>query len=221
MSARPSETGGASAGHASFAGTGAGVMTGLLLGTRLATSMGWRPVEEIMPGDDVLTFDAGLQPVTTLNRVPIWAGEGPCPPSFWPLEVPPGALGNRDLLHIQPHQPMMLESNAAEELFGDPFILVPAMALADMRGIHAVTPRPDLEVVEIQFADDQVIFAESGALFFCSGSRDLLELAATGDAPGGYHVLPLDMARSLTRDFAFDFTSACGKPRGSVPVSAA
>ena len=44
-------------------GTANGVMTGLLAGTRVATAMGWRRVDAISEGDQILTFDNGLIPI--------------------------------------------------------------------------------------------------------------------------------------------------------------
>ncbi len=37
-----------------------GLASGMVAGTKVATEMGWRRVEGILPGDKVLTFDCGL-----------------------------------------------------------------------------------------------------------------------------------------------------------------
>ena len=160
-----------------YDGGATGVMSGLIEGTRVATAMGWRPIEAIAVGDKVLTFDAGLQPVTRIERRALWSGESACPARFWPLEVPAGALGNRDVMHILPNQGVMLESDAAELAYDDPFALVPALALEGVNGIHRTPPRPATEVLVLHFETDQVVFANSGALFFAPSSRDLLDRA--------------------------------------------
>ena len=67
------------------AGTG-----GLVKGTRVATELGWRPVDAVAAGDLVLTFDRGMQPVVAVRRR-FLADLGA---ASWPLSVPAGALGN-------------------------------------------------------------------------------------------------------------------------------
>ena len=139
---------------------------GLIAGTRVATAIGWRPVEAVTPGDKVLTFDAGLQTVTRVERSSL-SGGGRCPEHLWPMVVPAGALGNQSEMQLLPEQPVMLESDTAEELLGDPFTLMPAAALEGFRGIYRSRPVGEVEVISICFEHDQVVFANIGALFFC------------------------------------------------------
>ncbi len=181
------------------AGAG-GVLTGLAADTRVATSMGWRAVSAITAGDKVLTFDAGLQPVAKVTRLSLWDGDDPCPQRFWPFEVPVKALGNRETLYLLPNQSVMVESDAAEEIYGDPFSLIPAAALEGLNGIERVPPQPGFEVIKLHFEKDQVVFANSGALFFCPSARDLLNsMFDTFEAPA-YAILPLSEARALASD---------------------
>lgn len=174
-----------------------GVMVGLVAGTRVATAMGWRSIEAIATGDKVLTFDAGLQTVMQVTRVPLWSGQTDCPKRFWPLEVPAGALGNRDVMQLPPNQNVMIESDAAEEMYGDPFSLIPAAALDGVNGICRVPPTEGLEVIVLRFADDQVVFGNNGALFFCPSARDLLESAFEKPEEPLYAILPMKEARVL------------------------
>ena len=80
---------------------------GLTEGTLIATAMGWRPVEAIAPGDLVLTFDRGLQPVRDVKRAIAWLTPGPLPHAMCPLSVPPGALGNAEAMTLLPEQAVM------------------------------------------------------------------------------------------------------------------
>ncbi len=196
-----------------------GVMSGLIEGTRVATAMGWRPVEAIAAGDKVLTFDAGLQVVTRIDRRAVWAGDTACPARFWPLEVPAGALGNREMMHLLPNQGVMLESDAAELVYGDPFTLLPAQALDGVNGIHRVPPRHGIDVVILHFETEQIVFANSGALFFAPSSRDLLDRAFDGDAAPLYTVLPMDEAVILAEAIELE-AQAANAPR-HVPNPAA
>lgn len=202
-----------------YDGGATGVMSGLIEGTRVATAMGWRPVEAIAVGDKVLTFDAGLQAVTRIERRALWSGETGCPTRFWPLEVPAGALGNREVMHLLPNQGVLLESDAAEMVYGDPFTLLPAQALDGVNGIHRVPPRHGVDVVILHFESEQVVFANSGALFFAPSSRDLLDRAFEGDTAPLYTVLPMDEAVVLAE--AIELETRAAKAPAHVPNPAA
>ncbi|MEB8388014.1 Hint domain-containing protein [Rhodobacteraceae bacterium KMM 6894] len=171
-------------------------MSGILAGTRVASTRGWRTIEAISAGDRVLTFDAGLQPVTAVERAPLWPGRGACPQALWPVEVPAGALGNRDLMYLAPDQSVLIESDTAEALLGDPFALIPARVLDGVRGMCRVPPPNEAQVVTLRFAAEQIVFANSGAMFHCTASGDLLA-AATGPNQPVYPVLPPDTAKAL------------------------
>ena len=177
---------------------------GLFTGTQLATAIGWRPVEAITVGDRVLTFDAGLRPVTAVRRAPMLAGEDDlCPRRHWPLQVPAWATGNRDPLLLAPEQVVLIESDRAEELYGDPFTLIPAAALAGWRGIAPVRPRRDCELVTLGFSSPQIVYGNGAILFHCPGGfahhgswmQDFL-----GADEGAEAVLDFDRACALVAD---------------------
>ncbi|WP_189799504.1 Hint domain-containing protein [Tateyamaria sp. syn59] len=173
-----------------------GVMTtrGLLGGTRVATAMGWRAVDALAVGDLVLTFDAGLQPVVEVRRDIFWTADAPVPPAYHCVFVPAGALGNSADLELLPDQGVLVESDAACDAFGDPFAVLSAKSLDGFRGIRRMAPRPQIEVVTLVFADEQVVYAEGGALVHCPPA--LRPIDAVGAAHADYDVLP-------ARDAAF------------------
>lgn len=185
---------------AAYDGGATGVMTGIIAGTRVATAMGWRDIAALQEGDEVLTFDAGLQPLKAVKSRPLWSGDGPCPRQFWPLAVPAGAIENAKPMMVTRQQGVMLESDVAETVFGDPFALIPAQALEGVHGIEPVYPTDRIEVITLHFDTDQVIFAEQGALLFCPAMEDLVQLAAQ-DATNHcqYQMLPEASARVLAR----------------------
>lgn len=158
----------------------AGVLSGLVSGTRVATQVGWRAVESLAEGDVVLTFDAGPQRIRAVSRTPIWEGRGTCPAQFWPLAVPAGAIGNSAPMRLLPRQGVMLESDRAEALSGDPFALIPAAALEGVGAIERSYPNDDLLIVSLHFDMAEVVFAEEGALMFCPEAANLLETAQAG-----------------------------------------
>ncbi len=170
----------------------ADVTTGLVAGTKVATPIGWRVIEGIVTGDRVLTFDGGMQRVVAVRRQVIYSDHSDRDPETWPLHVPAGMLGNRADMTLMCEQAVLVESDAAEEIFGDPFAMIPALALEGYRGITRVAPPARLEVITLVFEQDEVVFANIGALFFCPAQMDLLD-----DSGGTYRTLPLDQADML------------------------
>lgn len=150
-----------------------GAASGILRGARVATALGWRAVDAMAPGDLVLTFDGGLQPVTKITRTPVWSGEAAMPKALWPLHVPAGALGNSADLNLLPRQYVMIESDAGEDIFGDPFSLIQASVLKDVAGVEPVLPDLAQEAVTLHFESDQVIFDQSGVLYHCPSTAGL------------------------------------------------
>ncbi|WP_099826828.1 Hint domain-containing protein [Oceaniglobus indicus] len=170
---------------------------GMTAGTRVATSIGWRPVEAVIPGDRVLTFDCGLREVVSVERCTVFE---PCPKKLWPLRVPAGVLGNTEAMIVLAEQPVLLEADCAEDLFGDPFVLVPAMALEGHRGIERVAPGEIDSVIALHFAADQVVFVNSGGLFFCPMDKSRgLESLLSDECSQTYVTLPMDLSRDLVK----------------------
>ena len=165
--------------------------TGMIAGTKVATRMGWTAIETIQPGQEVLTFDGGLQRVISVTRHVLMADYDD--DASWPLTVPAGALGNLDVMTILPHQPVMVESDLAEQMTGDPFALIPAAALEGFRGICCDRPGDWVEVIQLHFEQDEIVFANIGALFLCRAEADLL----TDDGFSSYDVMSLAMADDL------------------------
>lgn len=173
----------------------AGIASGLVTGTRVATNIGWRMVEAIAPGDLALTFDGGMQVVCRITRNILWSSPKNCPEHLWPLHVPAGALGNQNDMQLLPEQVVMIESDAAEDCFGDPFALMPAAALRGFNGIAPVKPHGDIVVYTLHFEQEQIVFACSSALFHCPSVAQLSLLDMPTDSP--YEALPMHTAAAL------------------------
>lgn len=182
------------------AAVGSGVAanaSAMVAGTRIATAIGWRSAEMVAPGDRVLTFDNGMQEVTRIHRAALWPADRPCPHPLWPLFVPVGALGNAQPMTILPEQSVVVESDVGEELYGDPFTLIPALALDGFRGILRHEPNAPIEVVTLFFAQDEVVFAAAGALFFCPVPAVVPLTELFGEQSGRYATLSEEEARAL------------------------
>ena len=172
------------------------VTEGLLEGTQIATPEGWRAVERLSPGDRLLTFDGGPQSVIAVQSAQVEAGHTAWPQAHWPLEVPDGALGNRGVLRLLPCQPVLLESDLAEDMFGDPFALVPAAALEGWRGIARAAPRPQETAHILILPTDAVIYAAGHALVYCPADSSA-GLPGFGEDRAGYVPLSLATAREF------------------------
>jgi len=173
---------------------------GLIAGTRIATDRGWQDVADLRAGDRIVTFDHGLQPVRAVGRGTV-TSVAHLPRAARPLHVPPGALGNRRALTLLPGQTVLIESDRAEALYGDPFVLVPAAALEGWNGIARVQPQAETEVVFLEFDGDEIVYAEGMALVHC-GRRAPRMVATAEDlmrvgAPLAYVQLPTVQGRAL------------------------
>lgn len=167
---------------------------GLLAGTKVATAMGWRGVEALAPGDQVLTFDRGLQPLVEVTRQTFWVADMMAPAAYASVHVPAGALSNSVDLELLPDQGVLVETDAACDAYGDPFAVIAASALVGYRGISRVPPRTQIEVITLIFARAEVVYAAGGALAHCP--RAQVQLSELGRDVGGYDVVP-------ARDAAF------------------
>jgi hypothetical protein len=172
---------------------------GLMAGTRVATQLGWRDVADVSIGDQVLTFDGGMQTVASVDRQVLKTEGEYTPAEDWPLFVPSGALGNLDEIILLPQQSVMIEADAAEEVLGDPFAMIPALALVGFRGIRRVAPAVEIELISLAFAQDEIVFANSGALIFCPKSTDIFDAGLSH-----YSTLTINVARALVAVMELD-----------------
>lgn len=160
--------------------------TGLLIGSQIATAFGWRAVDALAPGDLVLTFDHGFRAISSVRRVVLWDGIGTCPRALCPIDVEPGVLPDTGRVTVMPDQSVMVESDVAENYRGDPFAVLSPRAIEGYGLAHPQTPRHPIEVVVLEFAEDEVVYGDNGVLFHISKGYDLL----AGDQPNSsYKVL--------------------------------
>ena len=174
---------------------------GLALGTLLATERGWQRAEDLRAGDLIVTFDHGLVPLRGVGRSVLTSLADDLPRTARPLSVPAGVLGNRRAMTLMPGQAVLIESDRAEDLYGDPFVLVPAAALDGWRGITRAMPAPETGVVFLEFDGDEIVYAEGMTLIQCGRRQPVLvitaeELMAAGQ-PGAYPLLTPGLGRAL------------------------
>jgi Hint domain len=142
------------------------LVDGLAATQRLATADGWVEAGDLLVGDPVLTFEGGEMPVARVFRS---AQAARVPQPFWPIWLPVGAMENDEPAELLPAQMVMLESDLAEELYGEPFVLIPASALVGWNGIERRAPEA-VEIVHVQFETPQLVFAGRSLLLSCGGT---------------------------------------------------
>ncbi|MDO8883753.1 MAG: Hint domain-containing protein [Pseudotabrizicola sp.] len=123
-------------------------------GTLIHTFDGLIPVEDLLPGDLVLTADNGFRPLrwSASRRV---AGRGPAAPVL----ITAGTLGNsRDLRLSQQHR-ILVSDWRAELLFGTFEVLVAALHLVNGQSIR-LAPSASVKYVHLLFDKHELIFSE-------------------------------------------------------------
>ncbi|MEM9551576.1 MAG: Hint domain-containing protein [Pseudomonadota bacterium] len=95
-------------------------------------------MQDVQPGDRVLTFDHAMQMVVDVRREIIWPDMPTLMAAPRRVVIPEGAFNNyRDLL-LMPDQGLLVESDMALGAQYDPFAAVPARALDGFQQIQSV-----------------------------------------------------------------------------------
>ncbi|MBU2890978.1 Hint domain-containing protein [Celeribacter halophilus] len=143
-------------------------------GTRIATPYGARAVEDLKPGDLVLTMDNGLQPLR-------WVGARTVPATgrFAPIEITKGALGNERDLIVSPQHRMLLNGWRSEMLFNTSEVFAAAKHLVNGSTIREAQGG-FVTYYHLMFDRHEVIFAEGAA----SESFHVSDYSLTGVADG-------------------------------------
>ena len=154
------------------------IARGLLSGTCIASEMGWRPVEALAAGDGVLTFDHGMVPVQEVRRQQCFIDATHVPAAAWPIHIPAGALGNAQDARVLPDQAVMVESDTADDAFGDPFAIVPAKSLIGWNGVVQTPCHQRIDTVHLIFDRDVVVYSDGGLLVHCPRVTNIIDMLA-------------------------------------------
>ncbi|CUH80039.1 Hint domain-containing protein [Tropicibacter naphthalenivorans] len=147
-------------------------------GTRILTDTGYRPIEDLRPGDLIMTRDDGPQPLR-------WKGERTvlARGKSAPIRIRRGALpgGQRDLL-VSPQHRMVLDGYQTELMFGEAEVFAHATHMVN--GYDIIREEGQLVTyIHLLLDRHQVIFAEGMATeSFFVGTEALRSLSATARA---------------------------------------
>ena len=141
-------------------------------GTRISTPQGERPVEELRPGDLVVTRDHGPQPL-------VWTGRR-CFPAFGaaaPVRFETGVIGNRRPLMVSRQHRVPVRGWAAELLTGETEVLVPAQSFLGLPGV-SLCEGGFVDFVHVMCDGHRILFAEGAeAESFFPGDTGLATLS--------------------------------------------
>lgn len=110
-------------------------------GTLIATPRGERPVEDLQPGDRIVTRDNGLQEIRWAGSRTLDYGQLAALPHLKPILIARGSLGQglpeRDML-VSPNHRMLVANERTALYFEDHEVLVAAKHLVNQRDIRPV-----------------------------------------------------------------------------------
>lgn len=123
-------------------------------GTRIRTPDGDVPVEDLEPGDLVVTMDDGPQPLRWIGSRRV-AASG----AFAPIRIKAGTFGAHGTLFVSPQHRVLLRDRLAELLFGEAEVLVAAKELVNGRSI-TVQQGGEVDYVHLMFDRHQLVWSE-------------------------------------------------------------
>ncbi len=127
-------------------------------GTLIETARGFQRVDQLGPGDQVVTVDRGPQRIVRVVRMKRSAGRG-----LPPVQVSAGALGPglpRRVLEVTAQHRLLIASPVATRMFGVPEVLVPAHLLTCLPGIRFLKGRLSFDCVHLMLDRHELIWAE-------------------------------------------------------------
>ncbi|MAQ83310.1 MAG: hypothetical protein CMH12_08765 [Maritimibacter sp.] len=131
-------------------------------GTEILVKGGVKRVEDLQPGDMVLTKDSGFQPLQWIANRRIGASELARGGNLRPIRIRAGALGEnmpeRDLL-VSPQHRMLVSDWRCEALFGETEMLVPAKALVNDSTVTVEYDADEVVYYHFMFAQHEIVYA--------------------------------------------------------------
>jgi Hint domain len=132
-------------------------------GTLITTDEGDLPVETLAPGARVLTQGSGYQELVAALRRSVGASELARNPKLYPIRISAGALGaglpERDLMVSRQHR-MVARSGIVKRVCGAMAVLVAAIRLTELPGVHIDDRVAQVEYFHLIFKQHEVVYAE-------------------------------------------------------------
>lgn len=131
-------------------------------GTRLLSARGYISVEDLAPGDRLLTKDRGLQPIQWIASQSKTSAEMRQHSQLRPVRISKGALGdnrpNEDLYLSQQHR-VLCADQTARAMFSTSEVLISAKKLTALDGVEIVEGAEPQIYFHIYMGDHDIIYA--------------------------------------------------------------
>lgn len=113
---------------------------GFLAGSRFATPLGWRAIEQLCPGDRVMVFPKGHATLLCNCCMDLPPEQGRGASSV--IAIPAGAFGNREPVTLTAGQKVLVRRRRVGRPSEEEAALVPAEMLLRFRGVKRVASPP-------------------------------------------------------------------------------
>ncbi|MCV3271009.1 Hint domain-containing protein [Roseobacter sinensis] len=131
-------------------------------GTLITTPHGQRAVDDLRPGDRVITRDNGLRTISWIGRRRLSGKELSRAPHLGPVMIPKGCLGAglpaRDML-LSPNHRVLVSNSQTQLCFEEREVLVAAKHLASLPGVQRSVV-PAITYIHIMFEQHEVILSD-------------------------------------------------------------
>ncbi|MBK5934271.1 putative secreted protein (type I secretion substrate) [Rhodovulum imhoffii] len=148
-------------------------------GTLILTSNGEKPVETLVVGDEVLTYNGHSKPLKAINIRRLGQLELGDRPNLWPVVIEKNALGSgipHKRLRVSPQHRLLINSKIAQRIAGEP-ALVSAKKILGHPGTRQPRPPNGCTYIHLIFEEHEVIQANGcWSESFYPGDQALLTL---------------------------------------------
>lgn len=135
-------------------------------GSVICTPRGLVDVDDLVVGDCVPTMDHGLRQIEWIGRTRLPKSVLEQNPSFRPVLIKSGALGNGlplSDMRVSPQHRLLITGWQAELHFGESEVLVPAIKLCNGKTIYQEAPTDAVTFIHIMFAAHEIVWVDGVA----------------------------------------------------------
>lgn len=142
------------------------VLGGIVAGTLVEGETGWVAAENLRIGDRLQTLDGGLARIHGLDRRILGVQA-----ETSLIHVPGGCFDACSDLWLVPGQHVLMDT-VQDPDHTAPYVLLPAIALTTDAAVRHSFLQTEVQVITPLFADEEVIFANSGVMLHCPSVID-------------------------------------------------